>query len=602
MRLKRVILKNFKAFEKSEIDFDDISVIVGRNDAGKSTILHALNLFFNPKETKKTDLFFKNEEGFADSLSIECHFSFEEDDEINLGGEDKDILITETNLLNEERLFVFGYTYTENSLKKSPFISTSYINCYNYNISGFDWSSGKKTLEEMNKKDLDAAIKNLEISKPEDADGRENHWKRKSLESYLISQNHNKTEVQIEFEEKKEARLKPVIERLPQFKLFSNDKANSIEDKENSAVIENEIKSIIADQMKSKLNEINDEMHKAMQEKLQSLNDAYHHFFGFLGNDNFKLKDGTPKIDFKTNGIVDSKEISIENRGSGFRRLALLSLHLSSHQEEEYKNIIFAIEEPETSQNPHNQKGIIEAIQKLNNKGSQIIITTHSPSMAKEFDDSRLNYVLIENDGKKSSVKEFDNKDLMFEDIIETLGILPLDIVGKKLIVFVEGIDEQILLKKINQDIIKDNEILFIAGGGNSIHFHIACKYFDNKLKLMVLVDKNYDSKNVKDELQKIYPSICHTEYFIESTKEDITLYWKLDQEQDMYYQSDKLKSDGSIRYKKGDYNRERKGQVSAHFKKNLLNNSQTVDKNGFYEWNEIQDWFNKFSKWKSVE
>lgn len=49
MKLKKLILENFKAYEKAEIDFNDITIIVGRNDSGKSTILQALNLFFNPK-------------------------------------------------------------------------------------------------------------------------------------------------------------------------------------------------------------------------------------------------------------------------------------------------------------------------------------------------------------------------------------------------------------------------------------------------------------------------------------------------------------------------------------------------------------------------
>lgn len=272
MKLNKIILKNFKAFKNATIDLDDIAILVGKNDAGKSTILHALNLFFNPKETKKTDLLYKDQSILVDTICLECHFSFENATEVNLGGEDKDILITETNLLNDKNLFVLGYKYTEESLKKSPFISASYVKCYNYDISSLDWSGKKRTLEQMNKKELDSAIEKLNIVKPDDADGRENHWKRKALESYLISNKFEKINVEINLGEKrnKEDRLNPVIEKLPQFKLFSNDKANSIEDKENSAVIENEIKSIIAEQMKSKLNEINDEMHKAMQEKLKS--------------------------------------------------------------------------------------------------------------------------------------------------------------------------------------------------------------------------------------------------------------------------------------------------------------------------------------------
>lgn len=30
MKLRKLILKNFKAFEKAEIDFDDIAIIIGR--------------------------------------------------------------------------------------------------------------------------------------------------------------------------------------------------------------------------------------------------------------------------------------------------------------------------------------------------------------------------------------------------------------------------------------------------------------------------------------------------------------------------------------------------------------------------------------------
>lgn len=60
MRLRTLTLENFKAYKNAKFDFDKICLIVGKNDAGKSTVLHALNLFFNPKEAKKVDLMYKN--------------------------------------------------------------------------------------------------------------------------------------------------------------------------------------------------------------------------------------------------------------------------------------------------------------------------------------------------------------------------------------------------------------------------------------------------------------------------------------------------------------------------------------------------------------
>jgi len=576
MRLRTLTIENFKAYNIAKFDFDEIGIIVGKNDAGKSTILHALNLFFNPKEAKKIDLMYKNKDKISDAVILECSFDFAEDEEIKLGGEDKDISITETNLLDKNNSFILGYTYTEVSLNKAPFISGGYIRCYNYDISSLEWSAGKSTLEQMNKKELDAAIKTLNLSKPTSEDGRENHWKRNVLTEYLVLIGKEKCDIKISLVDKKnEERLSPVIEKLPQFKLFSNDKANSIDDKENSAVIENEIKLIIADQMKSELESINAKMHKAMEEKLQGLNDAYHHFFGFLGQDSFKLKDGAPKIDFKSNGIIDNKGLSIENRGSGFRRLALLSLHLSSHQEEEYKNIIFAIEEPETSQNPHNQKGIIEAIHKLSKKGSQIIITTHSPSMAKEFSDDNVKYIVVNNDGLESknltSNDHFSSQEEMFDEIINLLGILPLDTAGKKLLIFVEGVHDCALLNRIEKDIFNSEEILFIPVGGNaSMKSHIALNHFKAfRLPYGGFLDKIKSEKdNCETFVRQALKEFGYENNLLTTKEEDISKY------QTLFSRKKEL--------------HEKLREITKLEQSHLL----------YFE--EIEEWFKKFNSWKN--
>ncbi len=50
MRLKLFSLKNFRGYrEQVQIDMSDLTVFVGRNDIGKSTILEALDIFFNDK-------------------------------------------------------------------------------------------------------------------------------------------------------------------------------------------------------------------------------------------------------------------------------------------------------------------------------------------------------------------------------------------------------------------------------------------------------------------------------------------------------------------------------------------------------------------------
>lgn len=67
MKIKTVKIKNFRAFkEEVSIDFEDLTAIVGRNDIGKSSIMEALDLFFNEgKGVIKLDKEDINKEGMA---------------------------------------------------------------------------------------------------------------------------------------------------------------------------------------------------------------------------------------------------------------------------------------------------------------------------------------------------------------------------------------------------------------------------------------------------------------------------------------------------------------------------------------------------------
>jgi len=48
MKVKSVIVNRFRGYEnKTRVDFHDLSVLVGQNDKGKSTLLEALDIFFN---------------------------------------------------------------------------------------------------------------------------------------------------------------------------------------------------------------------------------------------------------------------------------------------------------------------------------------------------------------------------------------------------------------------------------------------------------------------------------------------------------------------------------------------------------------------------
>ncbi len=73
MKLTAVKLQNFRGY-KSEVTvpFENLTVLIGRNDAGKSSILDALNIFFNDTELEKEDACVH---GTITDVRITCVFS-----------------------------------------------------------------------------------------------------------------------------------------------------------------------------------------------------------------------------------------------------------------------------------------------------------------------------------------------------------------------------------------------------------------------------------------------------------------------------------------------------------------------------------------------
>lgn len=98
MRLKQIKINNFHGYkDETIVDFDNLTAFIGKNDVGKSTILEALEIFFNNKMVvcEKDDLSVGVD---SDSIFITCIFD-ELPDEIVVDTSSKTSLKDE-NLLN----------------------------------------------------------------------------------------------------------------------------------------------------------------------------------------------------------------------------------------------------------------------------------------------------------------------------------------------------------------------------------------------------------------------------------------------------------------------------------------------------------------------
>lgn len=83
MKLQKLIISNFRGLkgENNIIDFanSDIIFLIGQNNVGKSTYLHAYEFFVNPKQVASNEDFYNYDS--SNSIVMEGHFLKENDDE-----------------------------------------------------------------------------------------------------------------------------------------------------------------------------------------------------------------------------------------------------------------------------------------------------------------------------------------------------------------------------------------------------------------------------------------------------------------------------------------------------------------------------------------
>lgn len=85
-------------------------------------------------------------------------------------------------------------------------------------------------------------------------------------------------------------------------------------------------------------------------------------------------------------------------------------------------NMIYAIEEPETSQHPNYQRIIIESLKKLaQNKGRQILLTTHTPEIARMV--NKENIIFIQKDNKDKRIV-YHGDEIDIEILVDALSII----------------------------------------------------------------------------------------------------------------------------------------------------------------------------------
>ena len=417
MLIDSMSLVNFRGYkDKTVIEFEKLTALVGRNDIGKSTILEALEIFFNERSPiVKPDAGDLNVFSAKDGVvAFEIAVSFTDlPEQVILDS------LVETDLSSEFLLNSRGKLEIVKRYKKSGKPSI-YI----------------RALHPTNKKCSDLLLKkNSELKSLADKEGVE--CQNRSVNTELRKAIWGKFKDELELQEvdidasKEDAKniYEKISSYLPIYSLFQSDRKNTDSDNEVQDPLKEAVKQILGQgivqkQLADIAEIVETELKNVAMETLEKLKEIDKGVASSL-NPVIPASDALKWNDvFKGVSIAGDNDIPINKRGSGVKRLILLSFFRAQAERllrgnyDNDRSIIYAIEEPETSQHHANQKLLIEAFKTLSQKGKvQVILTTHSSLIVKNLNFKNIR--LIRDDGAKKVVERPDCAVLKYPSLNE---------------------------------------------------------------------------------------------------------------------------------------------------------------------------------------
>ena len=391
MKISQVKISNFRGYkDETIIDFNDLTVFVGKNDVGKSTVLEALDIFFNEgKGVIKLDKEDLNKQGLASGNHDICIAVVFEDLPSSL-------VIDSTNettlqgeyLLNNEGKLEIVKVYP-NSGKEKVSVKANHPS-----------NSGCSDLLLKKQRDLQTIIRNDDITCE---DANKNALMRTAIWAHY-SDDLQLREVEIDVTKEDAKNIWNQLKNyMPLYSLFQSDRKNSDGDSEIQDPMKLAVQEILKDAtIQSSLNQIAIEVDSKLKEVADRTLDKLKEMNPEVAN---SLNPVIPPVQslkwadvFKNVSISGDEDIPINKRGSGVKRLVLLNFFRAESErrktEKNVPDIIYAIEEPETSQHPEHQRKLIDAFIELSQaEHTQIVLTSHSPAIVKMLDFEHLKLI-----------------------------------------------------------------------------------------------------------------------------------------------------------------------------------------------------------------
>ncbi len=391
MKIGSIRIENFRCFKDETISLDEYSCFVGANGSGKSTVLHALNVFFRQFKDSQTDLSKLTKEDFHHkdtSKEIRITVTFE-----NLSSQAQEDL---SDYVRQDKLIVSAIAkYDENS-------ETAEVKQYGNRLGFEDFAeyfekekagtSAKELKEffshfrekypdlrsETTKANMASALRDYE------AEHLDNCTLLPSEDQfYGISRGVNRLSPHIQWvfipgakdateesEESRNSALGQLLERTVRSKVNFTEKISVLQTQareEYQQLLDAE-QSVLDDISKSLQSRLTSWAHPDISAQVRWKQDP---------DKSIRIEEPWAYIRIGERGF----EGDLARFGHGLQRSYLLALlqELALIDDENAPTLIMGIEEPELYQHPPQARHLAEILQDLSSKGTQVLLCTHSP-------------------------------------------------------------------------------------------------------------------------------------------------------------------------------------------------------------------------------
>ena len=510
MKLIALKLENFRGYQgENLINIDsDLTGIIGKNDAGKSTILEALDIFFENSSLDKSDKCVNCTE--EDNVSITCIF---DDFPTSLTLDASSVTtLQEEYLLNSE-----GYLEIKKTFRVNQKVLTDLSI-----LAKYPDNNGLDNLIILKNADLKALFKTKGLDISQVQDQRSNT----SLRQYLFQSEpltFKLKEVPLNKEDAKNV-WEALKNFLPIYALFKSDRNSSDQDSEVQDPMKLAIKHALSE-IQPQLQKIQEHIKTKVEDVAGRTLEKLAEMDSNLAQDLIPDFSKEPKWESIFSMALSSEQgIPINKRGSGVRRLILLNFFRAEAEkkfrEANGRSIIYAIEEPETSQHPDYQEMLIKALLDLSIlPKTQILVTTHTPALAGLMPLISLRYI-TKDETNQHVIAHADCNDIL-KSISNDLGIHPFGDISNPQCqgyIFVEGVSDVVFLKHIftkfaeskliQTDYISQQQVqLLISGGSDNLKHWVNYKLIESLQKPWAVF---FDSDNDGNSCQKYQQNLAN--------------------------------------------------------------------------------------------